>query len=278
MQKMKLLTFVLVSLFMLSSCGEYHAVLNKGKNGDRYKLAVEMYEKKEYKKAIALFEKIMGPYANKPQMERIQFMISDCYFQRENYAMSSYYFSKFISNYPESSKVEEAAYLSAKSYYLAAPAYSRDQEDTYKALTAYQNYIDRYPNSELIEEANKDYAELNSKIQFKDFEVARLYYHTENYQAAITAFEIFNEEHLGSEYKEDAFYYIFKSSYSLAINSILSKKEKRLKDAIAAYEKFIKLFPQSDKSKEVNNLAAELKEELKLTREQIATISQNIKR
>ena len=129
---MKKFTFILAIFFVLGSCGEYQNVLNKGKNTERYQLAVKMYENKEYKKAISLFEKIMGPYANKPQMERIQFMISDCYFQTENYSMASYYFTKFITNYPESTKVEEGAYLSAKSYYLVAPRYSRDQEDTYK--------------------------------------------------------------------------------------------------------------------------------------------------
>jgi len=275
MQKMKKLAFVLAAMFILVSCGEYQKVLNKGKNTEKYQLAVDMYEKKDYKRAIALFEKIMGPYANKPQMERIQYMISDSYFQTENYAMSSYYFSKFIMNYPESSKVQEAAYHSAKSYYLAAPVYSRDQEDTYKALTAYQNFIDKYPNSDLIEEANKDYEELNRKLQFKDFEVARLYYHTENYKASIQAFETFNEDHLGSEFKEEAFYYIFKSNYEIGMKSILSKKQERLGEALLSFQKFKKTFPESDKLKELDNMNTKLQEELMKTKEILATISQN---
>jgi outer membrane protein assembly factor BamD len=275
MQKMKKSAFVLLIAFVLGSCGEYQKVLNKGKNTEKYQMAVKMYEKKEYKKAITLFEKIMGPYANKPQMERIQFMISDCYFQTENYVMSSYYFSKFITNYPESTRAQEAAYLSAKSYYLASPVYSRDQEDTYKALTAYQNFIDRYPNSELTEEANKDFAELNQKLEKKDFEIARQYYHTENYQAAVQAFDTFNEDHLGSVYKEDTYYYSFKSSYYLGMKSVLNKKEERLSDAIRSYNKFKKNFPESDHLKELDGMAEKLNEELTKTREIFATISQN---
>jgi len=274
MRKMKKLAFILALTFILGSCSEYSKVLNKGKNAERYQLAVKMYNKKEYKNAINLFEKIMGPYANKPQMERIQFMISDSYFKTENYAMSSYYFTKFITNYPESSKVQEAAYLSAKSYYLAAPVYSRDQEDTYKALTAYQGFIDRYPNSELIEEANKDYAELNNKLQFKDFEIARLYYHREKYTSAIQAFETFNEDHLGSEFKEETFYYSFKSAYELGMGSILSKKEERLSQALLSYNKFKKTFPESEKMKEVDAMGSKLQEELNETRESLSTISQ----
>jgi len=274
MRKLKKLAFILALTFILGSCSEYSKVLNKGKNAEKYQLAVSMYEKKEYKKAISLFEKIMGPYANKPQMERIQFMISDSYFLTENYAMSSYYFTKFIANYPESSKVQEAAYLSAKSYYLAAPVYSRDQEDTYKALTAYQGFIDRYPKSELIEEANKDYAELNRKLQFKDFEIARLYYHREKYVSAIQAFETFNEDHLGSDFKEETFYYSFKSAYELGMGSILSKKEERISEALLSYQKFKKTYPESEKMKEVDSMGSKLQEELNKTRESLSTISQ----
>lgn len=275
MQKLKILAFVLVAVVLMTSCSEYQTVLNKGLNADRYKLAVEMYEKKDFKKAIALFEKIMGPYANKPQMERIQFMISDSYYQTENYSMASYYFTRFITNYPQSTKVQEAAYLSAKSYYLAAPIYSRDQEDTYKALSAYQNFIDAYPNSELIEEANEDFNELTRKLEFKDFEVARQYYHTENYNAAIQAFENFNEDHLGSIYKEDALYYSFKSTYYLGMKSILSKKVERLNDAILSFKKFEKTFPESEKLKELGQMEARLQEELTKTKELLATISEN---
>ncbi|MDH3321382.1 MAG: outer membrane protein assembly factor BamD [Flavobacteriaceae bacterium] len=275
MQKLKKLLFTLFVMVLLSSCGEYNKVLNKGKNEDRYKMAVDLYEKGEYKKAIPLFEKLVGPYAGKPQMERIQYMTADSYYNTENYSLASYYFSKFIVNYASSTKVEEAAFLGAKSYYLASPKYSRDQQDTQKALTAYQEFIDTYPDSELIPEANKAYTELISRLEKKDFEIAKQYYHTENYTAAITAFDTFNEEHLGSQFKEDALYYKFKASYDLGMKSILSKKEQRLLDARLAYSKFNKSFPDSDKKKEVDNMFDDINKELEKTKEELATISQN---
>ena len=275
MQKLEKLVFTLVLVILFSSCGEYNKVLNKGKNADRYKMAVELYEKEDYKKAIPLFEKLVGPYAGKPQMERIQYMTADSYYKTEDYALSSYYFSKFIVNYPESSKVEEAAFLGAKSYYLASPKYSLDQQDTEKALLAFQNYIDTYPNSELISEANVIYKDLITRLEKKDFEVAKQYYHTEKYNAAITAFDSFNEEHLGSVFKEDALYYKLKANYDLGMKSILSKKEQRLIDAKLAYNKFQKSFPDSKKMKEANNMLKQIDEELEKTKEELSTISQN---
>ena len=90
----------------------------------------------------------------------------------------------------------------------------------------------------------------NKKLQFKDFEIARQYYHTENYAAAVQAFDTFNEEHLGSVYKEDAMFFRFKSAYELGMKSILSKKEERISDAILSQKKFEKTFPESEKLKE----------------------------
>lgn len=257
-----------------SSCGEYHKVLNKGLNKDKYKLAIELYDKGEYKKAIPLFEKLVGPYAGKPQMERIQYMIANSYYETKDYSLSSYYFSKFLTNYPKSTKVDQAAFLSAKSYYLASPKYSLDQQDTEKALAAFQDYIDRYPNSELAEEANKYYKKLILRLEKKDFEVAKQYYHMEKYNAAITAFDTFNEDHLGSSLKEEAMYLKFKACHDLGIKSILVKKEKRLKDAQLASVKFKRAFPESDKLKEINLMDARIEKEILKIRELFTTVSQ----
>ncbi len=272
MQSMKRLVYIFFVGIILSSCGEYSKVLNKGKNAERYKLAEELYKKEDYKKAIPLFEKLVGPYAGKPQMERIQFMIADSYYQSGDYTLSSYYFTKFITNYSESTKVEEARYLSARSYYMSAPKYSLDQQDTYKALTAFQEFIDIYPGTELADEANKYYQELTTRLEKKDYEIARQYYHTENYVAAIMAFDTFNEEHLGSEFKEDALYFKFKSAYELGLNSTLGKKEERLSNAKMAYQKFQKSFPESKKMKEMNNKLSQINQELESTQERTKII------
>ena len=124
MQKMKSLVIALLVMFLISSCSEYHKVLNKGKNAERYALAEQLFNEGKYDKAIPLFEKVIGPYGGKPQLERIQFMIAKSSYEVEDYGLASYYFTKFINNYPKSSKLQEAAFLSAKSHYMAAPKYS----------------------------------------------------------------------------------------------------------------------------------------------------------
>lgn len=257
------ITFIAL-LIVTTSCGEYQKVLNKGTIQQQYKMASDLYDSQKYSKAIRLFEKVTPAYRGKPQMERIQYMVAQSHFNTKQYSLSAYYFDKFAKNYPKSSKIEEADYLSAYSFYLSSPKFSIDQADTKKAITAMQNFISKYPNSSKIKEANKCMRELNHKLEKKAFEVARLYYHTEDYIAAVAAFDNFLKEYLGSSFKEKAMYYKFLSGYELGINSIFSKKKERIEKALGYHERFVKYFPKSKYLKESNKLSKKLHKELKL--------------
>ncbi|MGK0413650.1 MAG: outer membrane protein assembly factor BamD [Polaribacter sp.] len=270
MQKMKNLALLLLFSLLLFSCGEYQKVLNKGTVEDQYKMAVKLYETKKYAKALRLFEKITPAYKGKPQMERIQFMVAQSNFNEKSYTIAGYYFDRFMKNYPKSSKNEEAAFLSAYSYKLASPVYSKDPTDTKKALEAFQSFINMYPNSEKIAEANQHYKELRYKMQKKYFEIAKVYYTTaeydrRNYQAAIQAFDNLLSDYLGSEFKEEALYYRFKAAYDFELKSTDRRKSERIKIAIEAYDKLKRNYPESKFMEECNEMLEVLqKEEIRL--------------
>jgi len=271
----KILTFVVV-IVIFASCSEYQEVLNKGTAEEQYKAATQLFEEGKYNKAIALFEKVIPSYGRKPQMERIQYMVAMSNYNTKSYELAAYYFNRFISNYPNSSKIEEATFLTALCYYLDTPKFSRDQKDTQTALQSLQNFIDKYPNSDKIEEANKYFKDLTFRLEKKSFEVAKQYYHIEDYKAAIVAFDNFVSEHVGSPLKEDAYYYRFKAANDLAVNSILAKKEERLENAIASHAKFKKNFPDSDRMKELDKMLANLNKELESTKKLIQKLNENI--
>jgi outer membrane protein assembly factor BamD len=262
MQKNKIFIFIVLFAISLTSCGEYQKILNKGTVEEQYTMASNLYEAQKYNKAIQLFEKITPSYRGKPQMERIQYMIAQSHYNTKQYSLAAYYFDKFVKNYPKSSKLEEASYLSAHSYYLASPVYSLDQKDTHEAINALQNFIYKFPASEHTASANKNVKELTQKLERKSFEIAKQYYHTEDYISAIAAFDNLLEDYLGTSYKEDALYFKFKASYELGVNSYIIKKETRLKDALKAHEKFKRNFPESTYLKETEKLVTNLNDEL----------------
>ena len=266
MQKNKNLACLFLLCAMLFSCGEYQKVLNKGSEEEQYKMAVKLYESQKYTKALRLFEKVTPYYRGKPQMERIQFMVAQSNFNEKNYSTAGYYFDRFAINYPKSSKKEEASFLSAYSYKLASPVFSLDPTDTNKALEAFQGFINQYPDSEKLPEANKHYAELRIKLQKKSFEIAKTYYRTadfdlRNYKAAIQAFDNLLSDYLGSEFKEEALYYRLKAAHDFVLKSFDRRKLERIKDAINAYEKLKRNFPKSTYLAEANIMLSTLQKE-----------------
>jgi outer membrane protein assembly factor BamD len=266
MQKIKILACFLVSSLLLFSCGEYQKALNKGTAEEQYKIAIKLYESKKFGKALRLFEKITPTYRGKPQMERIQFMVAQSNFNEKNYSISGYYFDRFAKNYPKSSKKEEAAFLSAYSYKLASPVFSKDPTDTNKALESFQSFINDYPDAEKIPEANKHYKELRYKMQKKYFEIAKTYYRTadydlRNYKAAIQAFDNLLSDYLGSEFKEEALYYRLKAAHDFVLKSTDRRKAERIKDAIEAHEKLMRNYPETQYLEESDEMYATLKEE-----------------
>ncbi|TMM28596.1 outer membrane protein assembly factor BamD [Polaribacter aestuariivivens] len=266
MQKIKNLACLFVLSLLLFSCGEYQKVLNKGTAEEQYKMAVKMYESQKYGKALRLFEKITPVYRGKPQMERISFMIAQSNFNEKSYTLAGYYFNRFTNNYPSSSKKEEAAFLSAYSYKLASPRFSLDPTDTNKALESFQSFINTYPESDKIEEANKHYKELRYKLEKKYFEIAKTYYTTadydlRNYKAAIQAFDNLLEDFLGSSFKEEALYYRFKAAHDFVLKSTTRRKLDRIKDAKEAHGKLVRNFPKSTYLEETQKMMETLQEE-----------------
>ncbi len=153
-------------------------------------------------------------------------------------------------------------YLGAKSYAMLSPVYSIDQTDTFKAIEKVQGFIDRYPNSQYIAEANATSKKLNDKIERKVYENAFEYYKISNYKSALIAFDNFIADYPGTSYKEKALYYKLDSAYLLAMNSIYMKMEERLVAAKTCYNNLVKFKPNTEYKSQADEKLAKIDGEL----------------
>ena len=239
---MRLPLFIILCLtFLFSSCGEYQRVLRKDDMGKKYAMADSLYKKGKYRKSLKLMEQIVPSYRGKPQGEKLMFIYSNTY-----YKLAGYQFERFTQAYPQSDSSEVASFKGAKSFYQLSPRYSLDQKDTYKALEKLQEFINRYPNSDKRIEANTLVAELQGKLETKEYEVAKQYLHVEDYKAAIGAFDNFITDNPGSHYRRDAFYGRFVAAYKLAVNSVPNLVQERLVAAKGYYKNFMKYYKDTE--------------------------------
>lgn len=255
---MRKLVYILLSVLVFVSCSDFQKVMKSEDIALKYKTGEALFDAGKYKKANRLFEQIMPKYRGKPQAEKLTFMHSMCYYKLGQYYLSGYRFEQFVSSYPKSEKAEEAAFLSAKSYYEESPIYSKDKEETIKAIEKVQLFINGYPDSKYADEANILVKELDYKLEKKAFEIAKQYNHIYDYKASIKSFNNFLLDFPGSSLKEDALYYRFNSEYNLAILSVRSLKQQRISNALADYKVLVKAYPNT----KYLDVATQLKEEL----------------
>lgn len=255
-------SIVLVGVF-LGSCSPYQKVLKSEDVGEKFHYADSLYNAGKYRKALKLMEQIVPAYRGKPQAEKLMFIYADTYYNLEDFYLAGYQFDRFTISYPSSQKVEEAAFKSAKSYFELSPRYSLDQKDTYTALDKLQGFINNYSESEYLVEANALVAELITKLERKRFEVAKQYYHTRDYKAAIKAFDNFILDFPGSEFRKEAYYLRFEAAYTLAINSFPSLQEERLLESKRYYNSFNRYYPESDRKADADKILEDIENRLK---------------
>ena len=242
----KFLNLTIIFLICISfSCNEFQKVLKSEDIKSKYDLAETYYENQDFRRASRLFEQIKPKYRGKPQGERITFFYANCLLNTKNYVLAAFEFESFAKAYPLSEKVEDANYFSAYAYYKQSPVFSLDQNETNNAVEKLQEFINKYPNSERMSSANDLVQELRIKLEYKAFEIAKQYNTIRDYKSAIIVLDDFISDYPGTPYREDALFYLFDSSYELAINSVDSKMLERLNDAKKLYHELIEVYPES---------------------------------
>ena len=259
---MKKIVSLIVLVVFFSSCSEYQKALKSDDIAVKYGLSVKMYDKGKYDKAIRLFEQIAPSYKGKPQAEKLFYMYSQAYYKTKQYYLAGYQFESFASSYPKSEKQEEALFLGARCFTKLSPIYSLDQTDTDKAVDKLQNFIDTYPSSTYLTEANAMVKELRNKIEKKAFENAKQYNTISDFQASQIAFDNFISDFPGTPYKEEALFYKLDSAYKLAINSVPAKMEERLKTAKSAYNSLTKYKADSKFKTKADEILATIDKDL----------------
>ena len=251
-------------MIFLSSCSKFQKVLKSSDMNLKYETAEKYFQKEDYYRALQLLEELMTVYRGTARGEQVYYYYAYSNYHIGDYIMASYHFNNFLTSYPNSKYAEEIQYMYAYCFYLDSPTSSLDQTSSLDAIDKFQLFINRYPKSARVADANKLIDELRMKLETKAFNNAKLYYKTEKYKAAVTALQIVLVDFPATVYQEEVLFLIFKSSYYYAINSYESKQLTRLRDAKENYLKLVDTFPQSrflnDAEKTYSNVQVKLKE------------------
>lgn len=247
------LTIISISLLVFSGCA-YDKLLKTDDFDAKYAKAKEYYAAGDYARALPLLDQLLSVKLGTTEEKEVRYYMAYCYYGQEDYFSSSSLFRQVFNLFPLSAEAEECLFMSAKSMYLASPRYQLDQEYTYKALDAFQYFIDVYAKSSLNKEANDYMDKLRAKLEEKLIAAAELYYNTEHYEAAAITYRNVLLDFPDTRDAEEISFKILNSYFSYAGQSIVCRKEERYDMAIASYTEFIKRYPNSEKADQAKSL------------------------
>ncbi|MDF3025755.1 MAG: outer rane assembly lipoprotein YfiO [Fluviicola sp.] len=251
--------FLILTIITLGSCNSYNRILKSDDYEAKFNEANRLYDTEKYERSVALYEQVYQRSPRSPQGEVAFYRLGKACYAVEDWYLASYYLAAFQTKFPYSPKVEETMFLAAVCAVKNSPEVSLDQHETEVALNELQNFVTRFPNSELLDTCNMIMDQLRFKLETKDMMTARLYAKTENYRAAVVSAEQFLDNYPRSKYREEAWAILIRNSYHLASNSVDAKIEERIEKTNERFNIFLVEFPNSDYLREFEGYIEKLK-------------------
>lgn len=266
----KYIAMALLSAGFLTSCGEYNKVLKSTDYEYKYEAAKCYFAQGQNSRAAALLEELVNILKGTMNGEESLYMQAMTYYNQGDYVTASHYFNTYYTTYPRGTYTELARFNCGRALYLDTPEPRLDQSSTYKAIEELQMFIEYFPTSSRKDQAQSMIFELQDKLVEKEYLSAKLYYNLgsytgnsvysstgNNYLAAVITAQNILKEYPYTKMREDLSILILRAKYGMAKESVLEKKEERMRDTIDEYYAFINEFPESKYLKEVEAIYQE---------------------
>ena len=244
-------------LLMCSCASEFNSIYKHGDSEQKYEFAKAAFASGKYNQAISLLEELVTIKKGTDEAQECLYMLAMAQYCNLDYEAAAETFKKYGSSYPRGIYAESAAFYVGQSLYQSAPEPRLDQSPTNGAITAYQQFIDLYPDSKLRAQAQERLYELHDKLVQKEYLSAELYYNLggyfgninsndeSNYNAAIITAQNCLKTYPYCSLREQLMVLIMKSKYELAQNSSEEKRLERYRDAEDECYGFLNEFPDS---------------------------------
>lgn len=257
---------------LLTSCAnQFNQVYKSPDNNLRYEFAKQYYANGKYSRAATLLEGLVTMKKGSVEAEESLYMLAMSEFNMKDYETAAEYFRKYVSSYPKGLYAENAKYFVGESLYMNAPEPRLDQSTTITAISAFQEYLDMYPDAHLKAQATSRLFALQDLLVEKEYKNAKLYYDLgtyfgnclgdgNNYQACIVTAQNALKDYPYSSKREEFASLIMKGKYELAKMSVEEKQLERYQDAEDECYGFINEYPDSKERALAEKMIAKCKE------------------
>ena len=221
-------------MILLMGCGKKNVHLEEDLS-PRFEKAMGYFDKGKYSRAKDEFDYIIMADPGSKIANESQYYMAESMFQIEEYDEASIAFDRYVRFSPDYSKIEKARYRICECAINLSNSYQREQSQTHRALEQLQMFIEDFPASDLINDAEDAMLALRLKLAQKDYEVGRMYLKLEEYDSALIYFRSVLNHYYDTSFSDDArvgiiFTHILNDNHEGAKSYFKSQKERFLSE------------------------------------------------
>ena len=196
-------------------------------------------QEREWINARTYFQQIVDGYPQSPFRPDAKLGVGDAYLGQggaENFVLAANEFREFLTFYPTNPRADYAQYKLAMSHFRQMRAPQRDQTETKAALTEFDVFFQKFPNSPLTPEVKQNWRIARDRLSEASFLVGLHYYRIRWYPGAIDRFKEILRDDAAFTGRDNVYFYLAES---------LARTDKAA-EAIPYFERLLTEFERSE--------------------------------
>ncbi|QDC00048.1 MULTISPECIES: outer membrane protein assembly factor BamD [Phyllobacteriaceae] len=124
---------------------------------------------------------------------------------------------RYLTLYPSTEDAAYAEYIIGLSYYRQIKDVTQDQKEARQTIQAMQDLVQRWPDSEYVEDAKAKIRFANDQLAGKEMQIGRYYLERREYIAAIKRFRTVVENYSNTRHIEEALARLTEAYYAMGL-------------------------------------------------------------
>ncbi|MBI3434041.1 MAG: outer membrane protein assembly factor BamD [Proteobacteria bacterium] len=173
--------------------------------------------KRSFGEAAKKFEEVdrQHPYSDWARKSLV--MTAYSYYQGRNYTDAIGSAQRYVTLHPGSPEAAYAQYIMGSAYYDQIPEVDRDQGRTEKAISALEEVVRKYPESEYAVSAKRKIDVSRDQLAGKEMEIGRWYLRKKDFTGAINRFKVVVTQYQTTRHVEEALMRLTETYMTLGI-------------------------------------------------------------
>ena len=182
-----------------------------------YKLAKITFDQQNYELAIKQFTEIKKLFPLSNEAIQSEIMLAFITYIQMDYDNAILNFRKIINRYPSHKDLDYVYYMIAICNYEQLQNESLDGYFNELTLQAFNQVINRFPESKYAKDSRQKIILVNSNIAAKHMEIGRFYLNNKKYIAALNRFKVVVEEFSITKFTPEALHRMVEAYYGMGM-------------------------------------------------------------